>query len=90
MADDHSGPRRHRHFLQPVEHGPRLRQHHLQDDQSEDQDGLSPSQQHSSRPVRSPSSESHFVWSLCLVRTTGRCGVDEVGPSLTLTLKALV
>lgn len=52
MADDRSRPRRHRRRLQPVEHGPRIRQHHLQDDQSEDQDGLSLEQQHSSRPLR--------------------------------------
>lgn len=42
MADDRFGPGRHRHRLQPVEHGPGLRQHHLPHDQSEDQDGLGP------------------------------------------------
>lgn len=49
MADDRSRPRPRRHRLQPVEHGPGLRQHHLPHDQSEDPDGLGPG-----RPVLPP------------------------------------
>lgn len=40
VADDCAGACSNCRQLQPMEHGPGLRQHHLQDDQPEDQDGL--------------------------------------------------